>query len=221
MKNLLFLILFPTILLAQNDSIVVQKPNLSLISLNKLNIVYKGIPNSLSVLVKDSKSYKLKGEGITQHEDGSYSIRPKSGKEAKVMVEIQTTDSTKVFEEHSLRVKELPMAAILVNQKGCINCECTIEMTAADLLNAQVSVKLIDFLLDYNITVTGFRLYLTNTNGETLDSFDIQGSRIPDDVYDTIINNKKANLIIIHKITFTSDLGLSIAKTPLVRIKKI
>jgi hypothetical protein len=221
MKKLLLLLLFPLFLNAQNDSIKIEKPNLSLIGLNKLNIVYKGIPNPFSINVKESKPFKIKGESVTENLDGTYVIHPKKGKETNVLVEIQTTDSTKVFEEHIFRVKDLPMAALLINQKGCINGDCTLDIPNKDLLNAEITVKLIDFLLDYTITVTGFRLHLSNNNGDILNSFEIQGNKIPQDVHDAIMTNDKATLIIIHKITFTSDLGLSITKTPMIKIRKV
>ena len=221
MKKLLLLLLFSVSLFAQNDSISVSKPNFSLISLNKLNIVYKGISNPISVNVNNLKPYKIKGESVFQKNDGSYYIQPKSGKDTKVLVEIETSDTTKVIEEHIFRTKELPYAALLVNQKGCINGDCTIDIPAKELLNAEISFKLIDFLLDYNISVTGFRLYLSNNDGDSLDSFEIKGNKIPQDVYDVIMSNKKATLIIIHKLTFASDLNLSTAKTPLIKIRKV
>lgn len=221
MKKLLLLLLFSVSLFAQNDSIQVVKPNLSLISLNKLNIVYKGIPNPISINVKDSKPFKIKSESVLQNGDGTYIIQPKTGKSTKVQVEIQTSDSTKVIEEHLFMIKDLPYAALLVNKKGCINGECIIEMPSKELLNAEITVKLIDFLLDYDITVTGFRVHLTNTNGDFLDSFEVKGNKIPQDIYEAIIANDKANLIVIHKFTFASDLSLSIMKTPVVKIKRL
>jgi len=221
MKIRLLLLLFPLLIHAQNDSITIRKPNLSLIGLNKLNIVYKGIPNPFSINVKDAKPYKIKGEGVFQNSDGSYAIQPKAGKETKVLVEIATSDSTKVIEEHLFRVKELPYAALLVNKKGCINGDCIIEMPSKELSNAEISVKLIDFLLDYNITVTGFRLHLSNNNGDFLDSFEVKGNKIPEDIYEAIIANDKVTFIVIHKFTFASDLSLSIVKTPMVKIKRI
>ncbi|AMO20472.1 GldM family protein [Flavobacterium columnare] len=221
MKKLLLLILLPFVLYSQNDSITTSKPNLSLIGLNKLNIVYKGIPNPISVQVKESKPFKIKGEGLFQSSDGNYTLQPKNGKETKVFVEINTSDSTKVIEEHTFRVKDLPLAALLVNQKGCINSDCVLEIPTKELLNAEITFKLIDFLLDYSITVTGFRLHLTNMAGEFLDSFEIKGNKIPADVYEAILNKDKATLIQIHKITFLSDLNLAISKTPVIKIKKI
>lgn len=221
MKKLILLLLFPLFIHAQNDSIKVEKPNLSLIGLNKLNIVYRGIPNPISIAVKESKPFKIKGDAILLNSDGTYAVKPKFGKETKVLVEIQTSDSTQVTEEHVFRIKDLPYGALLVNNKGCINGDCSIEMKGKEFLNAEISFKLIDFLLDYKITVTGFRLYLTSTNGDTLGSFDIQGNKIPEEIYNEIITNDKATLVIIHKLTFTSDLGLSITKTPMIKIRKL
>ncbi|WP_136669147.1 GldM family protein [Flavobacterium sp. H122] len=221
MKKLLFFILFSLSFYAQNDSTTVAKPNLSLIGLNKLNVVYKGIPNPISVNVKEAKPYKVKGEYVFQNLDGTYALQPKKGSDTKVVVEIETSDSTKVTEEHTFRVKDLPYAALLVNNKGCINGDCVIEMPGKELLNAEVTVKLIDYLLDYNISVTGFRVNLTSSNGDFLDSFEVKGNKIPQDVYDAIAANNKASLIIIHKFTFASDLNLSIAKTPVVKIRKV
>ncbi|WP_375605528.1 hypothetical protein [Flavobacterium davisii] len=221
MKKILLLILLPFVLYGQNDSITISKPNFSLIGLNKLNIVYKGIPNPISIQVKDSKPFKIKGEALFQSVDGNYTLQPKNGKETKVFVEINTSDSTKVIEEHILRVKDLPLAALLVNQKGCINSDCVLEIPTKELLNAEITFKLIDFLLDYNITVTGFRLHLTNIAGEFLDSFEVKGNKIPAEVYEAILNKDKGTLIQIHKITFLSDLNLAISKTPMIKIKKV
>ena len=218
-KFLLLLVLIPLSFYAQNDSI--SKPNLSVIGLNKLNIAYRGIPNPISIAVNNAKPYKIKGDNIFRNDEGKYFIKPKAEKESKVLLEIETSDTTKVVEEHIFRVKDLPYAAILVNQKGCINGDCIIEMPGKEILNAEISVKLIDYLLDGNISVTGFRVNLTNNKGDFLDSFEVKGNKIPQDVYDAITANTNVSLIIVHKLIFASDLNLSIAKTPVVKIRKV
>lgn len=218
-KHLLFLLLISFSFYAQNDTIT--KTNLSVIGLNKLNIAYRGIPNPISIAVSNAKPYKIKGDNIFRNDEGKYFIKPKAEKDSKVILEIETSDSTKVVEEHIFRVKDLPYAAILVNQKGCINGDCILEMPSKELLNAEVSVKLIDYLLEGNIAVTGFRINLTNSKGDFLDSFEIKGNKIPQDVYEEIMANTKISLIILHKFIFESDLNLSIAKTPVVKIRKL
>ncbi len=218
-KHLLFLLLISFSFYAQNDTIT--KSNLSVIGLNKLNIAYRGIPNPISIAVSNAKPYKIKGDNVFRNDEGKYFIKPKAEKDSKVILEIETSDSTKVIEEHIFRVKDLPYAAILVNQKGCINGDCILEIPNKELLNAEVSVKLIDYLLEGNIAVTGFRINLTNSKGDFLDSFEIKGNKIPQDVYDEIMANTKVSLIILHKFIFESDLNLSIAKTPVVKIRKL
>ncbi len=221
MKKLLLLLFTSLSFYAQSDSLSIQKPKLSVVGNDGMKVLYRGISNPISIAVNNALSYKISGEGVSQDLDGKYAIRPKSGNETKVLLEIQTTDSTTVVEEHVFRVKPLPLVSLLVNKKGCINGDCTIEIFKKELLNAEITVKLVDFLFDYNITVKGFRLYLTNSNGDTLASFDIQGNKIPQDIYNEIIANEKTSLIIIHKIAFDSDLNLSISKTPIIKIKTI
>jgi GldM C-terminal domain len=221
MKFFLLLVLFPLAFYAQNDSVNSIKPKLSVIGLDGMNVVYRGVANPISIAVSNAKSFKVSGEGVTKKEDGNYVIKPKLGNETKVVLEIQTSDSTTVVEEHKFRVKPLPLVALLVNNKGCLNGDCTIDIPNKDLLNAQISVKLVDFLLDYTISVTGFRLYLTNSSGTTLASYEIKGNTIPQDVYDEISTNDRASLIFIHKLTFSTDLSLFVSKTPLIKIKKV
>lgn len=221
MRKILLFLLFSISISAQKDSISVTNSKLSVVSLDGLNVVYRGIPNPISVAVANAKSYKITGDGVMQTTKGKFAIKPKLANETKVVVEIEKQDSTFVTEEHIFRVKPLPTLALLVNKKGCINGDCTIDVPAKELLNAELSVKLIDFVLDYTITIQQFRLYLTNTNGDTLASYDIKGNKIPEDVYEDILNNDKASLIIIHKIVFASDLNLATTKTPMIKIKKV
>lgn len=221
MRKILLFLLFSVSISAQKDSTLVATSKLSVVGLDGLNVVYRGIPNPISIAVANAKSYKISGDGVLQLSNGKYAIKPKLANETKVLVEIEKQDSTTVIEEHIFRVKPLPTLALLVNKKGCINGDCTIDLPAKDLLNAELSVKLIDFVLDYTINIKQFRLYLTNTNGDTLASYDIQGNKIPEDVYEDIIKNDKASLIIIHKIVFASDLNLATTKTPMIKIKKV
>ena len=221
MRKILLFLLFSISISAQKDSTSVTNSKLSVVSLDGLNVVYRGIPNPISVAVANAKSYKITGDGVMQTTNGKFAIKPKLANETKVVVEIEKQDSTFVIEKHIFRVKPLPTLALLVNKKGCINGDCTIDVPAKELLNAELSVKLIDFVLDYTITIQQFRLYLTNTNGDTLASYDIKGNKIPEDVYEDILNNDKASLIIIHKIVFASDLNLATTKTPMIKIKKV
>jgi len=71
MKYILFF-LFSLSIFAQ-DTIPASK---SVIGLDKMNVVYRGITNPISIAVNDAKSYKIYGNGVSKNEDGKYSLAP-------------------------------------------------------------------------------------------------------------------------------------------------
>jgi hypothetical protein len=56
---------FYQFLLAQNDTASVSKPKLGVISVDKLNVVYRGIQNPISIAVPNAKSFTVSGLGVT------------------------------------------------------------------------------------------------------------------------------------------------------------
>jgi hypothetical protein len=59
--------------LAQNDTVIVSKPKIGVISVDKLNVVYRGIANPISIAVPNAKSFKATGLGVTFN-NGKYFI---------------------------------------------------------------------------------------------------------------------------------------------------
>ena len=101
---LIFCLLLCQFLLAQNDTASVSKPKLGVISVDKLNIVYRGIQNPISIAVPNAKSSTVSGLGVKE-ENGKYYIVPGQGKEVIVTLEIILEDDSKVVEEHSFKIK--------------------------------------------------------------------------------------------------------------------
>ena len=84
---LVFFIFLSISFYAQNDSIVKLKQQLSVVSVDKMNVVYRGVPNPISIAVNNAKSYTISGDGVS-FQNGKYVLKPVSGTEAKVIVEI-------------------------------------------------------------------------------------------------------------------------------------
>ncbi len=112
MKHILFF-LFSISIYAQ-DTIPATK---SVIALDKMNVVYRGVPNPISIAVNNVKSYVIYGDGVSKKEDGKYVIKPGSGNETKVFVEIENFDGSKVIEEHVFRIKGLHRLSLQSLQK--------------------------------------------------------------------------------------------------------
>lgn len=191
--QLIFSLLFCQFLLAQNDTASVSKSKLGVISVDKLNVVYRGIQNPISIAVPNAKSYTVSGLGVKQ-ENGKYYIAPGQGNEMVVTLEIILEDDSKVIEEHVFRIKNLKKHIARINNKNCQNC--IVLMKKEELKDAEISFHLEDFLYDFlNLKVTSFDLFVSNKK-----KFHIDGNKITDEVYKELLNLKKGKKILIYNI---------------------
>lgn len=197
MKKLFLLLLFPFLSLAQKDSIVVTKSKLSVIGLDRVNVVYRGVPNPISIAVNDAKSYKIIGDGVSQNEDGKYVIRPGSGTETKVFVAIEKNDGSKIIEEHVFRVKSgIPSPNGTINNIVC-TFNNSVRFDILEIENAEVGIYFKDFLMiegivkQFNLKVQGYPTITITGNKLTSEAIDlIKKARKRDFI---IITNIKAN----------------------------
>ena len=101
-------LIFKFSLYSQNDTIAIDKPsNISVVSADKMNVVYRGVPNPISIAVPNAKSFVVSGNGLT-FVKGKYLLSAGLGKETKIIVEIENFDGYKLTEEHIFRIKGLP-----------------------------------------------------------------------------------------------------------------
>lgn len=173
---LIFCLFFCQFLLSQNDSVIVSKPKIGVISVDKLNVVYRGIQNPISIAIPNAKSFTVSGLGVKE-ENGKYYIAPGQGNEMVVTLEIILEDNSKVVEEHVFRIKNLKKQIARINNKNCQNC--IVLMKKEELKDAEISFYLEDFLYDFlNLKVTSFDLFVSNKK-----KFHIEGNKITDEVY--------------------------------------
>ena len=138
MKYILFF-LFSLSIYAQ-DTIPASK---SVIALDKMNVVYRGIQNPISIAVNNAKSYVISGNGVSKKEDGSYVLRPGSGNETKVFVEIENFNGSKIVEEHVFRIINIPMHQTTINGDYS-TFRSSLEFKIEELIDADIGVRFID-----------------------------------------------------------------------------
>ncbi len=191
--QLILSLLFCQFILAQNDTASVSKPKLGVISVDKLNVVYRGIQNPISIAVPNAKAFTVSGLGVKE-ENGKYYIAPGQGNEVVVTLEIILQDDSKVIEEHVFRIKNLKKHIARINNKNCQNC--IVLMKKEELKDAEISFHLEDFLYDFlNLKVTSFDLFVSNKK-----KFHIEGNKITEEVYKELLNLKKGKKIFIYNI---------------------
>jgi len=138
----------------QGKYVVVPRPNSANISADKMNVVYRGLDNPMTIsfagigdnFVNASAPGLVKAGG-----NGKYNLKPQSGTEVTVSVSGKMTDGKTVTDKKVFRIKNIPAPA------GAIGGGTGVQKGAKSRLEvSQVSAKLEDFLYDLSFQVTQF-----------------------------------------------------------------
>ena len=135
---------------------VVPKPNSATISADKMNVVYRGVPNPMTISfagvsdnnVNASAPGLVKGSGV-----GKYTMNPGAGKEVTINVTGTLPDGSKVSDKSTFRIKDIPKpAGTIAGQPD------NVSLPKANVEIATVGAKLFDFDFDLDISVTSFKI---------------------------------------------------------------
>jgi len=146
---------------AQKDTIATKR---SVIALDKVKVVYRGIVNPLSIAVSNCKSFTVSGLGVQKNDKGEYYITPGQGLEAKITVTIENFDESISIEEHTFKIQNVPLIMAKINDQNCKNC--IIELSKEEIKNAIISVGFNDFIIDLDpeyFQVKEFIVYIYGT----------------------------------------------------------
>ncbi len=168
----------------------------STVALDRMNLVYRGIENPISVAVNNAKSFRLYGSGIEQKQDGTYFLRPGIGLETKIYVEITQQNNSIITEEHLVRIKNLPKPTGSLNEE--FSTKGFLEFTKDDLKNAIVKIKFIDFNFDIDFKVTSFIIKCKKKE------IKIEGNKIDEKAFEFIKKLKKGSEFIIEDISYNA-----------------
>jgi hypothetical protein len=197
-------LLFSINLIAQDT---ITKPQHSVISLDKVKVVYRGIDNPITVAVLNAKSYTVSGAGvIATNEVGKYLIKAQGGLETKVYVEIILNSDKKIIEEHIFQNKDLPSLITTVNNQ--FSTQGYLEFTLEELKEAEIGIKLIDFLFPQYPKVDCFTVTI---NGKEF--YENQGNILTEDGLNFIEKARKNDLIILRNIKWYFS-GVSASNKP-------
>ena len=188
MKYIIFL--FFSFSFYAQDTIPATK---SVIALDKMNVVYRGFPNPISIAVNDAKSFKIYGKGVNQDEKGNYFLSPGNGLTTKVYVEITKNDDTVVVEEHEFRIKGIPSAILTLNNE--FSTQLYLEFKLNDLKNAKIGIKFLDLLIPFTPEVTQFCIKIPR-----FPTLTIQGNLFNEDVFKILKKARKNDIIVISDI---------------------
>ena len=134
--------------------VVVPRPNSATIAADKMNVVYRGVVNPMTISfagVSDN-NVSASGAGLSKGSgNGKYNMSPGQGNEVLISVVGKLPDGTSVTDKKSYRIKNIPAP------QGAIGGELgEVKGGKSRLAASQITAKLVDFDFDVNLKVTQF-----------------------------------------------------------------
>ena len=140
--------------------VVVARPKSATISADKMNVVYRGVVNPMTIsfagISADKVSASAPGLAAAPGKPGSYNMRPGQGTEVTINVTGTLPDNSKVTDKRIFRIKGIP------SPTGTIRGERdVVKGPKASLEISTVGAKLYDFDFEVGLDVVGFNLKVT------------------------------------------------------------
>nr|WP_298989309.1 gliding motility protein GldM [uncultured Polaribacter sp.] len=163
----------PAVIPFESEYSVIAEPSGAVVSADRMNVVYRGLSNPISVSLPGVGSNNLTvsatGGKLTKN-GSSYMIRPGSGNVATINVSAKLSSGKTVNSKATFRIKDVPAAQGSVrNQYGIVR------MPKSGLSNAPIAAGLPDFEFDLKLQVTSFKIKVPGqltiiVNGSTLNA---------------------------------------------------
>lgn len=150
---------------------VIPKPNEAVISADKMNVVYRGVPNPITISMPGVPDNKVRASaaGLSKASGSRYTMRPGTGRQITIRVTGEI-DGQSITSNKTFRIKDIPRPS------GTIRGEFgQVKMPKANLEISTVGAILEDFDFDLNIAVSGFKFKVpgqptVQVNGNRLDA---------------------------------------------------
>jgi gliding motility-associated protein GldM len=139
--------------------VVVARPKSATISADKMNVVYRGVVNPMTISFAGISPDKVSASapGLSPSGgSGSYSMRPGAGSEVVINVTGTLPDGSKVSDRKSFRIKGIP------GPTGTIRGEMgVVKGPKSSLEISTIGAKLVDFDFEVGLDVVGFNFKVT------------------------------------------------------------
>ncbi|MGO1584942.1 MAG: gliding motility protein GldM [Mesonia sp.] len=156
---------------------VIPKPNSAVISADKMNVVYRGVKNPMTISIPGVPSVSANGPGLSSAGGNSKYVMDVTNikaKEVKINVSGKLPDGTSVSDSKVFRIKEIPRP--IGNVAGRDASGGAIRMPRNTAAVAQVSAKLPDFVFDLSLNVVSFQFQVQGKPPVTVNGNKLNGA---------------------------------------------
>ncbi|MFK5878374.1 MAG: gliding motility protein GldM [Flavobacteriaceae bacterium] len=143
-------------ILIDTEYTVVGKPSDAVISADKMNVVYRGLQNPLTISVPGvaDKDVRPSAKGLKKASGlGKYMMTPAAGKEVIINVSYTLPGGLTESSRKTYRIKDIPKPMATVRKESGL-----VKMPKASLEKTTVRVELPDFLFDLEFKVKSFKI---------------------------------------------------------------
>ncbi len=137
-----------------NTFSTINKPNAAVIAADKMNVVYRGVSNPMTISIPGIPDNKVSASapGLSKRSGSKYIMNPGTGREVTISASGVLPDGTRISTPATFRIKDIPRPS------GTIRGEAgSVKMPRRNLEIATVSAMLEDFDFDLNLAVNGFK----------------------------------------------------------------
>lgn len=174
----------------------IPRPNEAVISADKMNVVYRGVDNPMTISMPGVSDNKISAsaQGLQKRSGSSYVMRPGEGSKVTIVVTGEV-EGQKFTSSKEFRIKGLPKP-----EGAILRTTGAVKLAKANIAVGEVSVAYNDFDFDLTTRVTSFRILVPGQPSQV-----VQGNRVSANPAAAAAVNraKKGDIIQISEIRYS------------------
>jgi gliding motility-associated protein GldM len=177
----------------ESSYLVIPKPNSAVVSADKMNVVYRGVENPITISMPGVSDNKVKAVavGLKQVKGTKYILKPAKGKQVAINVSGTTSDGTVINSPPVIfRIKDMPPPAASIRGEFGV-----ISVPKSSLSKVTIDAKMMDFDFDMKLKVLGFKLKIP---GQA--TILIKGSRLGSRAQKALVKARRGDVINIFDV---------------------
>ena len=185
---------------------VISKPNSAVISADKMNVVYRGVENPMTISIPGIPDNKViaSAPGLKRRKGSKYSLTPGRGREISIKASGSLPDGKTVSTITKFRIKGLPSpSGVVLGETGSVS------VPKSALANQKISATFEDFDFDLPIRVVGFTLSV-----QGFPDVIVSGDRFDDKAKRTLRSARSGSKVTIF------DIKVKATKNPNLQLQK-
>ncbi|PIB30719.1 gliding motility protein GldM [Maribacter sp. 4U21] len=156
----------------KNSFATISKPNAALIAADKMNVVYRGVANPMSISIPGIPNNKVRASapGLKGVGGSKYVMNPGKGRSVTIVASGTLPDGQAISSKSEFRIKDIPRPEGTVSKQSG-----SIKLPRRNIEIGTIGAQLYDFDFDLNLAVSGFKFKVPgqptiSVNGNKLDS---------------------------------------------------